>query len=41
MVPEAPPTDLRRLKADGRPFKKGDVREDGYKKSSMVFDMAY
>lgn len=22
--------DLRRLNADGRPFKKGDVREDGY-----------
>jgi len=30
MVPEAPPTDLRRLNADGRPFKTGDVREDGY-----------
>jgi hypothetical protein len=30
MVPEAPPTDLRRLNADGRPFKAGDVREDGY-----------
>ena len=30
MVPEAPHTDLRRLNADGRPFKAGDVREDGY-----------
>jgi hypothetical protein len=30
VVPEAPTADLRRLNKDGRPFKKGDIREDGF-----------
>lgn len=30
MVPEPPSQDLRRLNKEGRPFKKGDVREDGF-----------
>ena len=30
VVPKPSSSDLRRLNADGRPFKKGDVREDGY-----------
>ena len=30
VVSESSSDDLRRLNAEGRPFKKGDVREDGY-----------
>jgi hypothetical protein len=30
LVPEPSNRDLRRLNADGRPFKKGDIREDGF-----------
>ena len=30
VVPGTPDTDLRRLNNDGRPFKKGDIREDGF-----------
>lgn len=30
VVSESSSNDLRRLNAEGRPFKKGDVREDGY-----------
>ena len=30
VVSESSLNDLRRLNAEGRPFKKGDVREDGY-----------
>jgi 5-methylcytosine-specific restriction endonuclease McrA len=30
MVPEPPSQDLRRLNKEGRPFKKGDVREGGF-----------
>ena len=30
LVPKPSNRDLRRLNADGRPFKKGDIREDGF-----------
>ena len=30
VVPRTPIADLRRLNKDGRPFKKGDIRKDGF-----------